>query len=164
MNNVSYRRHPSPIGPLLVAATDAGICLVAFEEHERLERRLGDPGSGSQRYLEKAVCQLDEYFTGKRRSFTTPLDLSLASPFTRRVLNRLVVVPHGELITYGRLANELRTSARAVGRAVGSNPIPVIVPCHRVVASDGTLGGFGGGLDRKRALLKLEGKEELRGG
>jgi methylated-DNA-[protein]-cysteine S-methyltransferase len=108
--------------------------------------------------LREAAAQLTEYFAGKRRSF----DLQLSphgSPFEQRVWERLCEIPYGTTTSYGAIAAEMRLSngARAVGRANGSNPIPIIIPCHRVIGSDGRLTGYGGGLPLKRALLELEG-------
>lgn len=142
------------------------MCLVEWGDHDaaldRLEHRFGRLQE-SERAAGAAGRQLDAYFSGARRSFDLPVDLSEATGFCRSVLELLSCLPYGELTSYGELARELRTAPRAVGRAVGSNPVPVIVPCHRVVAADGSLGGFGGGLQRKRILLALEG-HELPGG
>jgi methylated-DNA-[protein]-cysteine S-methyltransferase len=150
-----------------VAATDAGVCLVEWGDHasarERLVAAFKLPARRSVS-LEAVGRQLTEYFSGSRRLFEISLDLSLVTPFRRAVLERLARVPYGALTTYGSLARALRTGPRAIGQAVGGNPVPVIVPCHRVIAADGTLGGFGGGLERKRALLALEGNGGVDGG
>lgn len=108
-----------------------------------------------------AARELREYFTGRRTEFTVPVDLSAVPQFTRKVLTALLRVRHGRTTTYGELARRVGKpgAARAVGQAVGSNPVPVIVPCHRVLAADGRLGGFSMGLDAKRALLRHEGLE-----
>ena len=165
MRTIVYRRHPSPMGTLLLAATDRGVCRVAFDDEPALERpsrdfdMIEDPAA-----LDPVAKALDSYFSGEGRSFDVDLDLSLASPFAQRVLKALLRVPFGEVTTYGRLAGAAKTSARAVGGAVGSNPIPIVVPCHRVIAADGSLGGFSAGLDRKRQLLALEGRTEMVGG
>jgi methylated-DNA-[protein]-cysteine S-methyltransferase len=163
---VTFHTQPSPLGDLLIAATGRGVCLVEWGDHDsaldRLEHAHGRLG-GSGRGARAAGRQLDAYFSGARRAFDLPLDLSDTSGFCRSVLELLSELPYGELTSYGELARELGTAPRAVGRAVGSNPVPVIVPCHRVVAADGSLGGFGGGLQRKRILLALEG-HELPGG
>ncbi len=102
--------------------------------------------------------QLEEYFTGKRTIFDLPLQFS-GSPFERRVWTRLLEIPFGVTTSYGAIATELGliNGARAVGRANGANPIPIVIPCHRVIGSDGRLTGYGGGLPLKRALLELEG-------
>jgi len=103
-------------------------------------------------------AQLHEYFLGKRRAFDLPLE-PRGTPFERRVWARLLEIPYGATTSYGEIANEfgLSNGARAVGRANGANPIPIVIPCHRVIGADGTLTGFGGGLPLKRALLELEG-------
>ncbi|MGJ5896370.1 methylated-DNA--[protein]-cysteine S-methyltransferase [Streptomyces niveiscabiei] len=160
----------SGIGPLLLAATGQGLVNVVFHAtdavRERALERLGDrlgavpeaaPGSP---VLAEAVRQVEEYFAGRRREFTLPLDWSLISGFNRRVLRELAAgVPYGAVVGYGDLARRVGQpeAAQAVGVAMGSNPLPVVVPCHRVVESDGGIGGFGGGLETKRRLLALEG-------
>ncbi len=110
--------------------------------------------------LDEAVRQLREYFAKKRRTFELPLDFSGAtSDFQRDVYERLLAIPYGHVVSYGQVATDIGKpdQARAVGQAVGANPIPIVVPCHRVIASDGRLTGFSGGLRAKVALLKLEG-------
>ncbi|MCM2578690.1 methylated-DNA--[protein]-cysteine S-methyltransferase [Streptomyces meridianus] len=160
----------SPVGPLLLAATDRGLVAVEFHAGprtvatvlDRLTRRLGaEPrqAAGSSR-LAEPVRQLDAYFAGRLRQFALPLDWTLSSGFNRRVLQEFAAhVPHGTLVGYQDLADRVGEpgAARAVGAAMGSNPLPVVVPCHRVVESSGGIGGFGGGLETKRALLALEG-------
>lgn len=161
----------SGIGPLLVAATDEGLVCVAFHASPavrektlaKLQTRLGaevtEAPPGSAR-LAEPIRQLAAYFAGELRDFTLPLDWSLTSGFNRQVLRELATgVPYGTLVGYGDLAGRVGRpgAAQAVGAAMGSNPLPVVVPCHRVVESDGALGGFGGGLETKRALLALEG-------
>ncbi|MET7285115.1 methylated-DNA--[protein]-cysteine S-methyltransferase [Streptomyces sp. NPDC005573] len=158
------------IGPLLLATTPDGLVNVVFHVTdavraralEGLTARLGtapveDPGSP---LLAEAIRQVDEYFAGRRRSFELPLDWSLISGFNRQVLRELASgVPYGTVVGYGDLARRVGRpdGAQAVGNAMGSNPLPVVVPCHRVVESDGGIGGFGGGLETKRKLLALEG-------
>ncbi|MGC0332709.1 methylated-DNA-[protein]-cysteine S-methyltransferase [Streptomyces sp. SAI-170] len=158
------------IGPLLLAATREGLVNVVFHAGdavrekalERLASRLGaepveDPGSP---LLTEAIRQLQAYFSGERHGFELPLDWSLISGFNRQVLRELASgVPYGTVVGYGDLAERVGQpgAAQAVGAAMGSNPLPVVVPCHRVVESDGGLGGFGGGLETKRKLLALEG-------
>jgi len=107
--------------------------------------------------LRQAARQLTKYFTGKRRSFDLPLDLR-SKGFTRRVQKEVARIPYGKTATYGEVAHRVKSprAARAVGGAVGANPIPIIIPCHRVIAAGGKLGGFGGGLTLKRKLLELE--------
>lgn len=158
------------IGPLLLAATREGLVNVAFHAGdavrdralERLASRLGtapaeDPDAP---LLAEAIRQLEAYFAGERRSFELPLDWSLISGFNREVLRELATgVPYGAVVGYGELAGRVGQpgAAQAVGTAMGANPLPVVVPCHRVVESDGGIGGFGGGLETKRRLLALEG-------
>lgn len=165
MSAITYCRYPSPVGELLVAATPRGICRIEFDGDEGL-RWLSDRFEVAEdpRPLRRATRALDAYFDGKTRNFDFDVDFSHASPFAARVLKALRKVPFGEVTTYGRLAAAAKTSPRAVGGAVGSNPIPIVVPCHRVIAADGSLGGFSGGLDRKRALLAIEGRVGLAGG
>ncbi|MEU6122808.1 methylated-DNA--[protein]-cysteine S-methyltransferase [Streptomyces sp. NPDC047123] len=160
----------SDIGPLLLAATTEGLVTVAFHATdavrdrtlERLGSRLGTepvhaPGSP---LLAEPIRQLAEYFAGDRRAFELPLDWSLVSGFNRQVLRELDSgVPYGAVAGYGDLARRVGQpgAAQAVGLAMGANPLPVVVPCHRVVERDGGIGGFGGGLETKRQLLALEG-------
>jgi methylated-DNA-[protein]-cysteine S-methyltransferase len=165
VRTVRFHLQQSPVGRLLVAATDAGVCLVDWGDHdsalERLERALGVRARRAS--LGTVDDQLQQYFCGRRRYFDVAVDLSLVSPFRRAVLERVARVPFGSLTTYGALARALKSGPRAIGQAVGSNPVPVLVPCHRVIAANGTLGGFGGGLSRKRTLLGLEGHADLGG-
>lgn len=152
----------SPFGKLRCAATKKGLALVALPKSDwdaqlaRLAKIHGAPVVDARH---PAAKELREYVAGRRRKFTVPVDLELATPFARKVLTKLCDVGCGELTTYGALAAKAGRpgGARAVGGAVGSNPVPVVVPCHRVVASGGKIGGFGGGLPMKRWLLKLEG-------
>ncbi|KUJ68814.1 cysteine methyltransferase [Streptomyces albus subsp. albus] len=159
----------TPIGPLLLAATAQGLAQVVFHADDRtaaaavarLTRRLGrGPGEVYRERLEEAIRQLEAYFSGALREFTLPLDWSLSAGFNRRVLRELADhVPYGTVVGYQDLADRVHEpgAARAVGVAMGSNPLPVVVPCHRVVESGGGIGGFGGGLETKRQLLALEG-------
>ncbi|CAM5506751.1 methylated-DNA--[protein]-cysteine S-methyltransferase [Streptomyces coeruleorubidus] len=160
----------SDIGPLLLAATREGLVNVIFHATdavrdravERLASRLGTepveaPGSP---LLTEAIRQVEAYFAGERRDFDLPLDWSLISGFNREVLRELASgVPYGTVVGYGDLAGRVGQpgAAQAVGMAMGANPLPVVVPCHRVVESGGGIGGFGGGLETKRKLLALEG-------
>lgn len=168
----------TPVGPLLLAATGQGLVHVAFrtgEEEapavlERICSRLGavpvhgpGPTDPAQARLREAIPQVQAYFAGTRHTFDLELDWSLTTGFNRRVLRALSDgVPFGSVVGYQDLANRVGEpgAARAVGAAMGSNPLPVVVPCHRVLESDGGIGGFGGGsrmLDVKRSLLALEG-------
>ncbi|MEV6052638.1 methylated-DNA--[protein]-cysteine S-methyltransferase [Streptomyces sp. NPDC052107] len=158
------------IGPLMLAATRDGLVNVVFHATdavcdralERLAARLGaapveDPDSP---LLAEAIRQLRAYFAGERHDFDLSLDWSLISGFNRQVLRELATgVPYGTVVGYGDLAGRVGQpdGAQAVGAAMGANPLPVVVPCHRVVESDGGIGGFGGGLETKRQLLALEG-------
>ncbi|MEU6280576.1 methylated-DNA--[protein]-cysteine S-methyltransferase [Streptomyces sp. NPDC047028] len=158
------------IGPLMLVATRDGLVNVVFHATdrvrdrtlERLAARLGgepveDPGSP---LLAEATRQVEEYLAGERHAFDLPLDWSLISGFNRQVLRELASgVPYGTVVGYGDLAGRVGQpgGAQAVGAAMGANPLPVVVPCHRVVESDGGIGGFGGGLETKRKLLALEG-------
>ncbi|KUN25727.1 MULTISPECIES: methylated-DNA--[protein]-cysteine S-methyltransferase [Streptomyces] len=158
------------IGPLMLAATRDGLVNVVFHASdavrdralERLAARLGsepveDPDSP---LLAEAIRQLRAYFAGRRHDFDLPLDWSLISGFNRQVLRELASgVPYGSVVGYGDLAGRVGQpgGAQAVGVAMGANPLPVVVPCHRVVESGGGIGGFGGGLETKRKLLALEG-------
>ena len=109
--------------------------------------------------LRVALHQLDQYFDGQRKRFHLPLDLSGATEFQRSIYERLTDIPYGRVVSYGDIADEIGVAgaARAVGQAVGANPLPIVIPCHRVVRSDGRLGGYSGGLRRKVALLNVEG-------
>jgi methylated-DNA-[protein]-cysteine S-methyltransferase len=162
--DVAYDVVETPIGPLLVAATDAGLCRISYDpETERvvddLARTLGTRVLRSPRPVDETRRQLDEYFEKRRTDFELDLDLRLAADFSRRVLNELAHVPYGEVTTYGELAKraERPRAARAVGTVMNRNPIPIVLPCHRVVGAGGSLVGYGGGLERKEALLRLEG-------
>ncbi|MFT2014705.1 methylated-DNA--[protein]-cysteine S-methyltransferase [Streptomyces sp. 796.1] len=162
----------TPIGPLLLVATEQGLVEVVFHATaaratralEQAARRLGTavpatPAPG-HRWVAEAVRQLNAYFDDGLQDFTLPLDWSLISGFNRRVLRELAAhVPYGTVVGYQDLAVRVGEpgAARAVGVAMASNPLPIVVPCHRVVESDGGIGGFGGGLETKRTLLALEG-------
>ena len=162
--DVAYDLIDTPVGQLLVAVSDRGVCEIAYDaeperEEEQLARAFGARVLRSPRPTDEARRQLDEYFAGERRRFELPVDLSLAREFGRAVLTELARVPYGELTTYGTLAAKAGRprAARAVGMVMNRNPVPIVVPCHRVVGSTGALVGYGGGLERKRTLLELEG-------
>ena len=162
--DVAYDVADSPIGPLLVAASDRGLCRISFDpepdrELEALARGFGARVLRSPGPLDAARRELDEYFEGRRHEFDLPVDLERVPAFERTVLDELVRVPFGHLETYGGLAVRIGRprAARAVGGALNRNPVPIVVPCHRVVGASGSLTGYGGGLERKRALLGLEG-------
>jgi methylated-DNA-[protein]-cysteine S-methyltransferase len=154
----------TPLGTLLVAATDAGLVRISYDpepdrELEHLSRLLGTRILRVAKPVDPTRRQLDEYFEQRRTEFDLPLDLRLSAEFTRRVLEELAKVPYGETTTYATLAARAARprAARAVGTVMNRNPIPIVLPCHRVVGSTGSLVGYGGGLDRKEALLRLEG-------
>jgi methylated-DNA-[protein]-cysteine S-methyltransferase len=165
MLDVGYGFADTPFGPMLVAVTPRGLVRVAFrpenpdEVLEELSARL------SPRVLEAPIAiegirrELDEYFEGKRRTFDVPLDWSLTAGFKQRVLRATAQIPYGGISSYQEMAARAGNSraSRAAGNALGTNPIPIVVPCHRVLRTGGNLGGYGGGLDMKEALLKMEG-------
>lgn len=152
----------SPIGTLAIDVGDDAVCAIYLPGARRPSGpRSNDTGTnGAHRKgpLESAVRQLEEYFAGRRRSFDLPISLS-GTDFQREVWESLAEIPYGSVISYAELATMVgRPSAfRAVGQANGANPIPIVLPCHRVVASGGGIGGYGGGLAMKRRLLALEG-------
>jgi len=148
---------PTPIGPLRLTATPRGLARVEFLA--RSTDRRGTRGTAQARaHLGRAVRQLREYFAGRRKAFNLALDLQ-GDAHQLRVWQELLAIPFGQTASYGQVAKRVGSplGARAVGRACATNPLPVVVPCHRVVGSDGSLHGFGGGLWRKRALLEHEG-------
>jgi AraC family transcriptional regulator, regulatory protein of adaptative response / methylated-DNA-[protein]-cysteine methyltransferase len=155
----------SPIGPLVIGSVNEGICLVEFTDPERLEsqvstlrRWLPHPAyRGNHPYLEQLRRELTEYFAGERTHFEVPL-VYPGSDFQRAVWNALLEIPYGETRSYEALARQVATleAIRAVGGANGANRIAIVIPCHRVINKSGKLGGYGGGLWRKKALLALE--------
>jgi methylated-DNA-[protein]-cysteine S-methyltransferase len=150
----------STLGEITLAAKDDALAGIYFEHHRHPPTReaLGESVAvEDDPLLERAARELGEYLDGQRRSFDVPITLG-GNPFQARVWELLQTIPYGETTTYGALADQLgdRRLARAVGRAVGQNPVSVFVPCHRVVGHDGKLTGYAGGLDRKRHLLTLE--------
>lgn len=159
---ISYIEHQSPIGILLIAATDAGVCGIYFEQHKHFKGKDGwiQPSmqSPAARHLAATAKQLDEYFAGKRTVFDVPLDLA-GTAFQRSVWDELSNIPFGKSTSYAQHAQKLGNpkALRAVGSAIGKNPISIIVPCHRVIGSSGAITGYAGGLQRKRFLLALEG-------
>jgi methylated-DNA-[protein]-cysteine S-methyltransferase len=162
--DVAYDLIDSPVGPLLVAVSERGLCEISYDpeperEAENLARVFGARVLRSPRPTDETRRQLEEYFAGDRRSFELPVDLRLAREFGRTVLHELARVPYGELTTYGALAARAGKprAARAVGMVMNRNPLPIVLPCHRVVGASGSLVGYAGGLERKRALLELEG-------
>jgi len=157
--DVRYDVVDSPVGELRVAATDRGLCRISYREdgwEDQLARGFGVRVLRAP--LDDVRRELDEYFLGERRAFDLRLDLRVA-PFHEAVLRELVRVPYGRTETYGALAAKAGRpgAARAVGTVMNRNPIPIVLPCHRVVGADGSLTGYAGGLDVKRRLLQLEG-------
>jgi methylated-DNA-[protein]-cysteine S-methyltransferase len=159
----------SPIGELFVAVTPKGLACVGFDDQDRaaLEERFAESLSprvvASARATDDVRTQLDEYFGGARRRFELTVDHRLMSPFVREVMAETAKVPYGEVSTYGAVAAGIRhpDAARAVGAALGSNPVPIVLPCHRIVGASGKLTGYAGGLHRKEFLLRLEGDPAL---
>ena len=151
----------SPLGGVTLAATDDGLAGLWFDQQRHLPDMRGwqaENIDGAHPVLRAAVAQLQEYFAGARAHFDVPLDLSHGTVFQQAVWQALRAIPPGATTSYGALSRHVGSpsAVRAVGAAVGRNPISVIVPCHRVVGADGSLTGYAGGLDRKTALLALE--------
>jgi methylated-DNA-[protein]-cysteine S-methyltransferase len=162
--DVAYTVVPSPVGDLVVAATRKGLVRVGFPHEtsdaviEELAALLSPRVLESPAELDEVRRELDEYFEGRRTRFEVPIDMSLTRGFTRKVLRATSKIPFGSVSTYREMARKAGNDRayRAAGNALGSNPIPIVVPCHRVLHSGGGLGGYGGGLDVKRYLLELE--------
>lgn len=156
---VRYDLVDSPVGELFVAATDRGLCRVSYFVDRAEDEVVRTFGPRLLRVpLDDVRRELDEYFEGRRRDFDLPLDLRVAA-FHEEVLRELARVPYGSTTTYGALAARVGhpRAARAIGTVMNRNPIPIVLPCHRVIGSNGSLTGYGGGLDAKRRLLELEG-------
>lgn len=159
MREIFYERYPAPIGRLTIGVSAEGVAALEFDHsYVQPPRRPGDTWVRSTSRIEHVIAELDEYFAGKRRRFSVPLDLR-GTDFQLRCWRALLEIPYGRTISYAELARRVGSPRgfRAVGMANHDNPVAIIVPCHRVIASDGTLGGYGGGLEIKRALLELEG-------
>jgi methylated-DNA-[protein]-cysteine S-methyltransferase len=149
----------TPVGPLQVAVNGAGVLVeILLPNRSHVASSPEPTPPAATQGMRAAREQLSEYFRGERRAFDLPLEAA-GSPFEQQVWSRLLTVPYGVTTSYGAIAEELGlvNGARAVGRANGANPIPIVIPCHRVIGSDGDLTGYGGGLPLKRALLELEG-------
>jgi len=159
-----YLHIDSPVGPLLVAADAHALCRIEFPQPRHPVVIGGDWDEGSNPIIERARRQLDEYFDGRRRTFELPL-APAGTPFQQAVWQALSAIPFGQTRSYAQLAAQVGkpTAVRAVGAANGRNPLPIVVPCHRVIGADGTLTGFGGGLPTKQFLLALEGALPARG-
>lgn len=163
--DVSYATVESPFGPWLVASTKKGIVRLAFsgedfdEVLEQLSERISPRVLESPHDLDRVRGQLEEYFEGKLKRFDVALDWRLSQGFALRVRRACARIPYGKVSTYKQMATKAgnERASRAAGNALGSNPIPIIVPCHRVLHSGGGLGGYGGGLPMKQRLLELEG-------
>ncbi len=163
--DVAYSFTESPFGDLMVAVTGRGLVRLDYPGRDVEEGLEELAAAVSPRVLESPAAtervrrELDEYFDGRRRRFTVPVDLSLVHGFGRRVLERTARIPFGSVSTYREVAEGAGSprGSRAAGNALGRNPVPIVVPCHRVVHSDGGLGGYTGGVERKIALLRLEG-------
>ncbi|MDK8795941.1 methylated-DNA--[protein]-cysteine S-methyltransferase [Corynebacterium sp. MSK041] len=159
MDDLRFHEMPSPIGRLGVVTSSDDVVKVLFESDEIDDER-GRISAAND--APPAARELAEYFSGQRRDFTVPLDFRFVSGFRADVLRELVRVPFGETTTYGELARKVGNpkAVRAVGSACANNPLPLLVPCHRVLRADGTLGGYRGGLEAKCLLLELEGIDE----
>jgi methylated-DNA-[protein]-cysteine S-methyltransferase len=165
--DVAYARLDSPVGTLVLASTPQGLARVAYVDEgqedaiiEEIAARLSPRMLSAPRRLDEPRRELDEYFAGRRRAFDLTLDLRLLSDFTRRILSATAEIPYGEVSTYKAVAAAAGSprGSRAAGNALGSNPLPIVLPCHRVLHSGGGLGGYTGGLARKRVLLGIEGR------
>ncbi|HZO62234.1 MAG TPA: methylated-DNA--[protein]-cysteine S-methyltransferase [Gaiellaceae bacterium] len=160
--DVAYDLADSPVGELLVAVTERGLCRIAYRPDDALDELAEDFGARVLRVpgrTDPVRRELDEYFEGRRREFDLELDLSPVASFQRLALGELARVPYGKVTTYGDLAKKVGRphAARAIGGAMNRNPIPIVLPCHRVVGANGKLVGYAGGLERKELLLRLEG-------
>ena len=151
--------YDSPLGRIILAATDDKLAGVWFDGQRHQPDTSTWPCVTDHPVLQQAITQLSDYFSGQRTSFELPLDLSNGTPFQQNVWQAMLKIPAGATLTYGALSAMLGqpTAVRAVGGAVGRNPLSIIVPCHRVVGANGALTGYAGGLERKTALLQLEG-------
>jgi methylated-DNA-[protein]-cysteine S-methyltransferase len=165
--DVHYALVDSPVGTLVAAATPRGLAALSYEDPfggaeailDWLAAKLSPRMLEAPARLDDVRRELDEYFEGRRRDFDLPIDWTLTSPFGRRVLKATAAIPFGRVQTYGDMATQAGNpkASRAAGRALGANPIPIVVPCHRVIGASGRLTGYTGGLHRKVALLQLEG-------
>lgn len=169
--DVAYATLDSPLGPLLLATTPQGLIRIAYADHADQDAVLADLAAhvsprilAAPRRLDEPRRELDEYFAGARRQFDLPLDWRLTRGFARRVLEATAKIPYGTTATYKQMAAQAGSprGSRAAGNALGSNPIPIVVPCHRILHSGGGLGGYTGGVDRKRRLLAVEGYSGLK--
>lgn len=165
---VGYDVMDSPLGPLWIAVGPRGLLNIHYgarpdpRELARITRTYGPGVLPDRRSVDRVLVELDQYFARRRRTFSVEVDLAPLTPFQRRVLSATARVPYGEVTTYREVARRAgnQQASRAAGGAIGANPIPIVVPCHRVIATDGSLGGYAGGLSAKRRLLALELGEE----
>ena len=172
LESVGYRVIDSPLGPLWIAVGPKGVVAIHYgaqpstSEVARIVRTYGPGLLPDARRADPVARELDQYFAGRRRRFDVAVDLTPLTDFQRRLLSATGRVPFGEVSTYAKVAAQAgnEKASRAAGQALSANPIPIVVPCHRVLASDGTLGGYSGGLDAKRRLLALERREVPAGG
>jgi methylated-DNA-[protein]-cysteine S-methyltransferase len=162
--DISYGEMDSPVGPLVIAVTDRGLVRLSYADYnddalQSLARDLSPRMMRRPARTDGVRRELDEYFNGRRRDFDTPLDWSLIRGFGRRVLEATVAIPFGQVSTYKAVATQAGNprASRATGNALGANPIPIIIPCHRVLRTGGGFGGYTGGIDRKEHLLQIEG-------
>jgi methylated-DNA-[protein]-cysteine S-methyltransferase len=163
MLDAGYDLVDTPVGQLLVAATDQGLLRISYDpdpaaELERIAELAGPRVLRSPTRVDRAHRELDEYFDGRRHAFDLAIDLRGLTPFSERVLHELARVPFGQTATYATLAERAGNpkAARAVGTIMNRNPVPIVLPCHRIIGADGSLVGYAGGLQRKRFLLGLE--------
>ena len=162
--DVAYAQVDSPLGPLTVAATNRGLVRVAYPERPlddvltRIAEEVSPRVLEAPERLDPIRRELDEYFEGRLRKFSQPIDWALSRGFFRRVLEATARIGYGQVCTYGEVAASAGSprAVRATGNGLGSNPLPVVVPCHRVVRTGGALGGYTGGIERKEFLLTLE--------
>jgi methylated-DNA-[protein]-cysteine S-methyltransferase len=165
--DVHYALVDSPVGTLVAASTPHGLATLSYADRfggadgalDWVAARLSPRMLEAPARLDDVRRELDEYFAGRRRDFDLPIDWALTSPFARRVLQATAAIPFGAVKTYGEMAAQAGNpkASRAAGRALGANPIPIVVPCHRVIGASGRLTGYTGGLERKVALLEIEG-------
>jgi len=163
--DVAYTVEASPLGNLMLAITPRGLLKISYADMyptdaalEQISVRVSPRVLEDRASLDGVLRQLDEYFDGRRREFDLPLDRALMRGFGRRVLDRTARIPYGHVATYGEVARDIGSprASRATGNALGANPIPIVVPCHRVVRAGGVIGNYGGGPERKIQLLELE--------
>jgi methylated-DNA-[protein]-cysteine S-methyltransferase len=162
---MNYSYYDSPIGPLLVAGDEQAVTQISFPKDGRAVRPEAHWTESAKGPVGEAIRQLREYFAGRRREFDLPL-APKGTEFQKSVWRRLQEIPYGESISYGELAKRAGNpkASRAVGAANGKNPLPIVVPCHRVIGANGKLVGFGGGLPTKQALLEIEANARARAG